>query len=103
MPRSIMADIIYRNEDDLIKRRHRAAALIELPSGAWQKRPTATAGGNITAEHAVPTAAAESLGSRMVVGAGGLRQRRGGRGAEPERNAPHHTDQPEVNIFVFNF
>jgi len=38
VPRSIMADIISKNEDDLVRRRHRPEDLIELPSGARQKR-----------------------------------------------------------------
>jgi len=38
VPRSVMADIIHKNDDDIVGRRHRAEDLIELPSGARQKR-----------------------------------------------------------------
>eukprot|EP00092_Neocalanus_flemingeri_P010313 GFUD01011110.1.p1 GENE.GFUD01011110.1~~GFUD01011110.1.p1 ORF type:complete len:1009 (-),score=246.24 GFUD01011110.1:254-3280(-) len=38
VPRSTMVDIIYRNEDDLLADRHKGEELIELPSGARQRK-----------------------------------------------------------------
>jgi hypothetical protein len=86
VPRSIMADIIYQSEDDLVKRRHRSATLIELPSGAWQKRPISVGGTN-TAEQvaATPVATAVPPAARMV-----LRQRRG----KAEEGKAAHKPQP---------
>ena len=107
MPRSIMADIIYKNEDDLVKRRHRAAALIELPSGAWQKRPV----GSVTsacepsakaASTATSTAAtAAPLAARM-----GLRQRKGR--TEEGRTGEHMEQHRKLEVrrncfYLFNY
>lgn len=77
VPRSIMADIIYNNEDDLVRRRQRAAVLVELPSGAWQKRPLAAGGLTRSAVPAEPAGAAAPLAAKM-----GVRQRRVGKGDE---------------------
>lgn len=38
VPRSTMVDIIYRNDDDLLANRHKGEELIELPSGARQRK-----------------------------------------------------------------
>ena len=38
VPRSIKADIIFKNDDDFIRRRHPNETLIELASGAFQKK-----------------------------------------------------------------
>jgi len=38
VPRSTMVDIIYRGEDELLANRHRGEELIELPSGARQRK-----------------------------------------------------------------
>ncbi len=98
MPRSIMADIIYKNEDDLVKRRHRTSALVELPSGAWQKRlpPGASTAADPHPPQPVfspPQVVATTALSAS--GMSGLRQRRaraeGGGAAE---KAP----QPEVMV-----
>ena len=38
VPRSTMVDIIYRDHDDLLADRHKGEELIELPSGARQRK-----------------------------------------------------------------
>ncbi len=98
MPRSIMADIIYKNDDDLVKRRHRTSALVELPSGAWQKRlppgPSAAAEPHLTPGFSPPPVVATT--AVPASGMSGLRQRRGraeGVGAV-QKEAP----QPEVMV-----
>jgi hypothetical protein len=94
VPRSIMADIIYNNEDDLLKRRQRATTLVELPSGAWQKRPV-VAGTNIrepVAASSVLSATAAPLAAKM-----GLRQRRG---KGEEEHTAGHSAQPNKLIQV---
>ncbi len=93
MPRSIMADIIYKNEDDLVKRRHRTSALVELPSGAWQKRLPP---GAITAAepHLAPGFSPPPVVATTALpasGMSGLRQRRGraeGGGAVEKQHQP---------------
>ncbi len=97
VPRSIMADIIYKNEDDLVKRRHRTSALVELPSGAWQKR--LPPGASTAAEpHLAPGFSPPPVVATTALsasGMSGLRQRRGraeGGGAVEK----HH--QPDVKV-----
>ncbi len=95
MPRSIMADIIYKNEDDLVKRRHRTSALVELPSGAWQKR--LPPGASTAAEpHPAPGFSPPPVVATAALpasGMSGLRQRRGrAEGGGAAEKAP----QPEV-------
>jgi hypothetical protein len=97
VPRSIMADIIYNNEDDLLKRRHRATTLVELPSGAWQKRPI-VAGTSISGKTAASTqssSTAAPLAAKM-----GLRQRRG---KGEEGHLAGHSDQPNKLLQVSSF
>jgi hypothetical protein len=97
VPRSIMADIIYKNEDDLVKRRHRASALVELPSGAWQKR--LPPGASTAAEpHLAPGFSPQPVAATTALPASemsGLRQRRGrAEGGGAAEKAP----QPEVMV-----
>ena len=72
VPRSTMVDIIYRGQDELLGERHRAEELVELPSGARQRRPRAVDGEG---------------GAGMSEGGGEVR-RRAGRGERPPPPAP---------------
>ena len=63
MPRSTMVDIIYRQDDDMLDRRVQGEELIELPSGARQRRREILEPG---------------MGDRDMAGQDGVRRRRHG-------------------------
>ena len=73
VPRSVMTDIIYQKDDELYQGRSNRQDLIELPSGARQRK------GRILSEG---TAAATDGGMRTAVsdGGDGVRQRKGATG-----------------------
>jgi len=94
-----MADIIYKNEDDLLKRRHRSSALVELPSGAWQKRPLTGVATVTAAEQSAPSVlsppAVATTATMPAGGVSGLRQRRS-RGEGGGAATTGKPSQPEV-------
>ena len=75
MPRSSLVDIIYRGDDEQLDRRHRGDELIELPSGARQRKTRPVPefpgpGGSMAGEG--------SSELRHRVGASGVREERRG-------------------------
>jgi hypothetical protein len=99
VPRSIMADIIYKNEDDLVKRRHRTSALVELPSGAWQKR--LPPGASTAAEpHLAPGFSPQPVVATTALPASGMSGLRQRRGRAEGGGAVEKSPQPEVMVIL---